>query len=227
MNIFIDCNNYQSILNNQNVEGLRELIIFFITKDGCETGLFNRFRNKRGVEIIMNEEGKMISIHFNTKSKKINFIDSFQIESLKKIAERTPYISGEQLELIQRYLSSGTRSDSELYLYTLYILLVEHLISKISTYKEAFDMSNSYKQMYFSNKKKINVDDYFQAYNQLCDYIYENMMEGGKKKKKTSSSLSEKTVYQLRSMMKKYGKKCSKDGKRLTKDQLIRVLKRC
>ncbi len=227
MNIFIDCNNYENILNNQNVEGLRELIIFFITKDGCETGLFNRFRNKRGVEIIMNEEGKMISIHFNTKSKKINFIDSFQIESLKKIAERTHYISGEQLELIQRYLSSGSRSDSELYLYTLYILLVEHLISKISTYKEAFDMSNSYKQMYFSNKKKINVDDYFQAYNQLCDHIYENMMEGGKKKKKTSSSLSQKTVDQLRSMMKKHGKKCSKDGKRLTKDQLIRVLKRC
>ncbi len=49
-------------------------------------------------------------------------------------------------------------------------------------------------------------------------------MNGGKKK---TSSLSDKTVDQLRSMMKKHGKKCSKDGKRLTKDQLIRVLKRC
>ncbi len=58
---------------------------------------------------------------------------------------------------------------------------------------------------------------------------FSNPISGGKKSssKKNKIALSEKTVDQLRSMMKKHGKKCSKDGKRLTKDQMIRVLKRC
>ncbi len=45
---------------------------------------------------------------------------------------------------------------------------------------------------------------------------------GGKKKK-----LSDKTVHELRTLMKKHKKKCSKDGKRLTKSQMITILKRC
>ena len=61
------------------------------------------------------------------------------------------------------------------------------------------------------------------AFHNQC--IYPPQTAG--KKKKVSKKLSDKTVDQLRSMMKKHGKKCSKDGKRLTKDQLIRVLKRC
>ncbi len=61
--------------------------------------------------------------------------------------------------------------------------------------------------------------------NEVIMYLVGLTPQTAGKKKKTSS-LSEKTVDQLRSMMKKHGKKCSKDGKRLTKDQLIRVLKR-
>ncbi len=50
---------------------------------------------------------------------------------------------------------------------------------------------------------------------------------GGAKKKRTKSTLSTKTVEQLRKLMKKHGKKCSKDGKKFTKDQMIRTLRRC
>jgi hypothetical protein len=52
--------------------------------------------------------------------------------------------------------------------------------------------------------------------------LSEQIVRGGKKNK-----LSDKTVDQLRTLMKKHKKKCSKDGKRLTKSQLIAILKRC
>lgn len=67
-------------------------------------------------------------------------------------------------------------------------------------------------------------ENYTQEFESLENKLnsYSTALRGGKKKK----SLSDCTVQELRSKMKKRNMKCSKDGKKLTKSQMIQKLRK-
>ncbi len=302
----IECSTFQNIQDLKCApESLKELMKFYILKDGCQTGMFGLLRQQRSVS--MDRDNYWFTRKGKLGESNIIFATPLLKTSLELIAEKTPFISGDQLEIIIQIIKDiridenrskplkTTLRNSSLLKRVLDVLLAKHIIGKIRQEDNSSIMIlnrlygvyyNNIKQIYYNghpyqvvwNEEQKNniINLFFALYNFICSHVYTkielkipnninlllsgevtmdnlfssyenvvslfvnkgyiqlkgiqgqfygNTLEGGKKKK--TSSLSEKTVDQLRSMMKKHGKKCSKDGKRLTKDQLIRVLKRC
>lgn len=287
----IQCNNVENISELKCApESLKQLMKFYILKDGCQTGMFGKLRQQRSLS--MDKESYWFT-RTNTFGGQSNIIFGTPLlkSGLELIAEKTPFVSGDQLEIINQMIKNDIRlnqsqsiksrlRNSSLFKKTLYILLAQNIISKIQNdsririlNKIYSDYYYNFKEIYFHGQQRkiiwINnmkiLDLFFALYNYICSDIYqtisliipeetdlnifisgnmgfnhnlfssyENVLSlfeklgfiqftatGGSKK------LSDETVDQLRSLMKKHGKKCSKDGKRLTKDQMIRILKRC
>ncbi len=273
----LDCKNInEPTIQNCLPRNIYLLIHFFLTKDGCQQGMFGFMRKNRKVFYKNNK------ISFYVEQKGFNSIEiTFEGERLNKlikVSEYTPFVSFNQIQEFDEYFNHGLNTSSnqnqqkiQFLLGVLNILIGDSSINKMSKVKllkpifddttaqirqtmdfikKMFIIYNSFGIYYYSfyqnliQKKYIlnaqlnkmlyydiilsmsNNERSTKNINKLVEImnLIQVPMNGGKKK---TSSLSDKTVDQLRSMMKKHGKKCSKDGKRLTKDQLIRVLKRC
>jgi hypothetical protein len=288
----IGCKNASKLNNNNSAKcvrspELRELIKFYLTKDGCSGMGF--FKNPKSIKI------NNTSLSFDQKelltTKSILFKTPELIAALEIVANKTPFVSREQLnDNLIKYINKNIQQNSnffninEFHMKILNILLESIELKKETDLKLCIETLFNFYKLIIKNTRIVRNDEIvnllYKLYNYICSSHYTNLnirvpenmsiptemltdfktpvnverhplytsqnlfnycrnkgyitltqvetQSGGAKKKKVSkTTLSTKTVDQLRKLMKKHGKKCSKDGKRYTKDQMIRILKRC